>query len=44
VCVLHQGQVLLIDTPDKLMSDFKQKNLEDVFVQLIDENQRLKDA
>ena len=44
VCVLHQGQVLLIDTPDKLMTDFKQKNLEDVFVQLIDENQRLKDA
>ena len=44
VCVLHQGQVLLIETPDQLMSDFKQKNLEDVFVQLIDENQRLKDA
>jgi ABC-2 type transport system ATP-binding protein len=35
VCILDQGQIKLIDTPDKLMADFKQKNLEDVFIQLM---------
>ncbi len=35
VCILDQGQVKLIDTPDKLIADFKQKNLEDVFVSLM---------
>ncbi len=38
VCILDKGLIRLIDTPDKLMADFKQKNLEDVFVQLISEN------
>jgi len=37
VCILAQGQVRLIETPDKLMADFKQKNLEDVFIQLMNE-------
>lgn len=36
VCILDKGQILLIDTPDKLMDDFKQKNLEDVFITLLD--------
>jgi ABC-2 type transport system ATP-binding protein len=36
VCILDKGQILLIDTPDKLMDDFKQKNLEDVFIELLD--------
>ena len=36
VCILDQGQVKLIDTPDKLIADFKQKNLEDVFVSLME--------
>lgn len=39
VCILDQGQIKLIDTPDKLMSDFKQKNLEDVFIELLNASQ-----
>lgn len=35
VCILDQGHIRLIDTPDKLMADFKQKNLEDVFIELL---------
>jgi len=35
VCILDKGQIILIDTPDKLMADFKQKNLEDVFIELL---------
>lgn len=35
VCILDKGQIKLVDTPDKLMSDFKQKNLEDVFIELL---------
>lgn len=37
VCVLDRGQVLLIDTPDNLMSSFKKKRLEDVFIHLMNE-------
>lgn len=35
VVILDQGLIKLIDTPDKLMADFKQKNLEDVFIELM---------
>lgn len=35
VCILSNGQIKLIDTPDKLMADFQQKNLEDVFMELL---------
>lgn len=35
VCILDKGQIKIIDTPDKLMADFKQKNLEDVFIELL---------
>ena len=35
VCVLDGGLIKLIDTPDKLKSDFKMKNLEDVFIALM---------
>lgn len=35
VCILHKGQIQLIDTPDKLIADFKQKNLEDMFIELL---------
>ncbi len=35
VCILDQGVIKLIDTPAKLMEDFKEKNLEDVFLQLL---------
>lgn len=37
VCILDQGQIKLIDTPDKLMVDFEQKNLEDVFIKLMND-------
>ncbi len=35
VCILDKGEIRLINTPDKLMADFKQTNLEDVFVELL---------
>lgn len=35
VCILDKGHIKLIDTPDKLIADFKQKNLEDVFIELL---------
>lgn len=35
VCILDNGIIKLIDTPDKLMADFKQKNLEDMFIELL---------
>jgi len=35
VCILDQGVIKLIDTPEKLIADFKEKNLEDVFVKLM---------
>jgi ABC-2 type transport system ATP-binding protein len=38
VCILDKGHIKLIDTPDKLMLDFKQKNLEDVFIELLKAN------
>src|SRR5260221_3610921 len=36
VCVLDQGLIKLVDTPDKLKADFKMENLEDVFIALMD--------
>jgi len=36
VCVLDGGLIKLIDTPDKLKADFKMKNLEDVFIALME--------
>ncbi len=35
VCILHDGQIKLVDTPNNLMADFKENNLEDVFIQLM---------
>lgn len=35
VCILAKGQIILIDTPEKLMADFKQNNLEDMFIELL---------
>ncbi len=37
VCIMDKGHIKLIDTPQKLLADFKQKNLEDVFLALIQE-------
>ena len=39
VCVLDKGVVQLLDTPANLMSAHGQKNLEDLFVKLIQESQ-----
>lgn len=38
VCILDKGQIKLIDTPEKLKDDFKKKNLEDVFIALMEQN------
>lgn len=38
VCVLDHGLIKLIDTPEKLLADFKKENLEDVFLALLEEN------
>ncbi len=35
VCVINKGSIKLIDTPAKLLADFKKNNLEDVFLALI---------
>jgi len=43
ICILDQGLIKLVDTPDKLVADFKQKNLEDVFIQLMNDNQEIKE-
>ncbi len=37
VCIIDKGCIKLIDTPEKLLADFKKKNLEDVFLALIEE-------
>lgn len=39
VCVLHKGVIQLIDTPEKLMADFKKENLEDMFIELLQANE-----
>ena len=36
VCVLDKGLIKLIETPDKLKADFNMKNLEDVFIALME--------
>lgn len=38
VCVLDQGNVKLIETPEKLKADFQMGNLEDVFIALMQNN------
>lgn len=37
ICLLHAGRVQLIDTPQALMSTYNKGRLEDVFIQLINE-------
>jgi ABC-2 type transport system ATP-binding protein len=37
VCVMDQGKIKIIDTPEKLKTDWKKKNLEDVFLHLLQE-------
>jgi ABC-2 type transport system ATP-binding protein len=43
VCVLDGGLIKLIDSPDKLKADFNMKNLEDVFIALMDQNTEIND-
>lgn len=40
VCVLDQGVIRMIDTPQNLMSSYSKKNLEDVFLHLIEEENK----
>lgn len=37
ICILDKGAILLIDTPQNLMSTYKKSRLEDVFIQLTKE-------
>ncbi len=37
ICLLHAGRVQLIDTPQALMSTYNKGRLEDVFIQLVNE-------
>ena len=37
VCIIDHGQIKLIDTPDALKTAYNQKNLENVFIHLIDQ-------
>lgn len=37
VCIIDNGQIKLIDTPKALLESYKQKNLENVFIHLIDQ-------
>ncbi len=38
VCILDQGVIKLIDTPDNLKKDYSKENLEDVFIKLMQES------
>jgi ABC-2 type transport system ATP-binding protein len=38
VCIIDKGLIKLIDTPEKLLADFKKNNLEDVFLALMQED------
>lgn len=37
VCIIHEGRIRLIDTPENLKQDFQKGTLEDVFLQLMEE-------
>jgi ABC-2 type transport system ATP-binding protein len=37
VCVIDKGRIKVIDTPDNLKKDWEKKNLEDVFLNLLEE-------
>lgn len=41
VCVIDKGKVLIIDSPEKLKNDWKKKNLEDVFLHLLIEEEKI---
>lgn len=39
ICLLHAGQVQLVDTPQTLMDSYNKSSLEGVFLQLVEEQQ-----
>ncbi|MCH9631492.1 MAG: Linearmycin resistance ATP-binding protein LnrL [Chlamydiia bacterium] len=39
VCFIHQGEIKVISTPEKLLASYQAKNLEDVFLQFVDESE-----
>ena len=41
VCVIDKGKIIVIDTPEKLKKDCRQKNLEDVFLHLLKEEEEV---
>ena len=42
ICILDSGKIKLIDTPENMMKVYKKSNLEDVFLQLMNEETALK--
>lgn len=40
VCILDKGVIAMIDTPDRLKEQFKQDNLESMFIELLKQNQQ----
>jgi ABC-2 type transport system ATP-binding protein len=40
VCVIDEGKVLVVDTPDQLKKDLKKTNLEDVFLQIVKQGEK----
>ena len=43
VCIIHNGSIVAIDTPQNLKTTYQKSNLEDVFLQLSQENNEIKD-
>ncbi len=40
VCIIDKGRVRIIDTPEKLLQDYQKNKLEDVFLQLMQEEDK----
>lgn len=40
VCILDKGVIKLVDTPENLKKDYSKKNLEDVFIKLLQEENK----
>lgn len=40
ICILHKGQIILIESVEKLKEQHKQQKLEEIFIRLVEEEQR----
>ena len=39
VCILDKGSIIAIDTPKNLIAEYKEANLEEVFLKLVERSQ-----